>query len=191
MTAAPSDDFSAQDGGLTVDDLERFPEDGVRRELIDGVLHVSPAPGSAHQVIGARLMVALEEDCPDELFVTHGVDIRMGSRRSFIPDVLVVTADAAQHRSRMYEPHEVILAVEIVSPSSQAIDRVLKPNLYAEAGIPYYWRVEIADGQIVVHTHSLSLIEGYHETGVFAEKMTISEPWQIDIPISRLMPRFF
>ncbi len=147
MTAALNDDFSAQGLGLTVDDLERFPEDGVRRELIDGLLLVCPAPSRAHQKIASYLERTLEETCPEHLEVVQGVEIRLGPRRTFIPDVLVITADAAQHRSRMYEPHEIALAVEIVSPTSMAIDRVLKPNLYAEAGIPHYWRIEIEDGK--------------------------------------------
>ncbi|MEU4621756.1 hypothetical protein AB0G04_17500 [Actinoplanes sp. NPDC023801] len=37
--------------GWTVADLDALPEDGVRRELIDGVLHVSPSPSPAHQAL--------------------------------------------------------------------------------------------------------------------------------------------
>jgi Uma2 family endonuclease len=33
--------------------------------------------------------------------------------------------------------------VEIVSPSSVTMDRVTKPAVYAEAGIPVYLRVEL------------------------------------------------
>ncbi|MDP9799101.1 Uma2 family endonuclease [Catenuloplanes nepalensis] len=191
MTAALNDDFSAQGLGLTVDDLERFPEDGVRRELIDGLLLVCPAPSRAHQKIASYLERTLEETCPEHLEVVQGVEIRLGPRRTFIPDVLVITADAAQHRSRMYEPHEIALAVEIVSPTSMAIDRVLKPNLYAEAGIPHYWRIEIEDGKILILTHALDLVGSYRETGRHADQLKIDEPWSIDIPVSRLMPRFF
>ena len=48
---------------FTVDDLEGMPDDGNRYELIDGMLHVSPAPWLGHQVVLAevydRLRVAL------------------------------------------------------------------------------------------------------------------------------------
>jgi hypothetical protein len=42
MTAAMSD-LPPADGWIT-DDLDALPDDGVRRELLDGVLHVSPSP---------------------------------------------------------------------------------------------------------------------------------------------------
>ncbi len=180
MTAAHSEDSSAQDDGLlTIEDLERFfPEDGKRRELVDGVLLVSPSPTNAHQLIAALLTSVLHESRPAELVATQGVDIRMGKRRSFIPDVLVITADAAQHRRRMYEPHEVMLAVEIVSEGSQAIDRVLKPNLYAEVGIPYYWRIEIEhEKKIIVHTYRLAPGgEAYRESGTFEDRIKFPRP---------------
>ena len=38
----------------TVDDLATFPNDGNRYELLDGVLLVTPAPNTAHQVIATR-----------------------------------------------------------------------------------------------------------------------------------------
>src|ERR1044072_8348809 len=116
MTAALSDWPPA--GGWTPDDLDDLPEYGVRRELLDGVLLVSPSPSAVHQIIAMRLGVALEQSCPREYLVTQG------------------------------------LAVEIVSPTSQSMDRITKPALYARAGIPYYWRIE-TDGGITVHAHKI------------------------------------
>ncbi len=68
-------------GGWTTDDLDALPEDGVRRELLDGVLLVSPSPTDIHQIIAARLMVALEETCPGDLQVTQAVEVRLSPRR--------------------------------------------------------------------------------------------------------------
>jgi Uma2 family endonuclease len=104
---------------------------------------VSPSPGTNHQVIAMRLGVALEETRPPDYHVTQAVDVRLNRTRVFSPDVLVTTAEAAEHRIRNYEPHEVLLAVEIVSDTSQSMDRILKPTLYAQAGIPCYWRIEV------------------------------------------------
>ena len=109
-------------------------------------------------------MAALEASCPDEYVVAQAVEIRVNRRRSLVPDDLAVTSEAAQRLPSMFAPHEVALTVEIVSPGSRTLDRFAKPALYAEAGIPFFWRVETEDG-IVVCTHRLDPSrERYEET---------------------------
>jgi Uma2 family endonuclease len=49
----------------TTDDLRRFPRDGQRYELLNGFLLVTPAPGTAHQVVLSRLMAALLAYLPE------------------------------------------------------------------------------------------------------------------------------
>ncbi|MDG4828382.1 Uma2 family endonuclease [Solwaraspora sp. WMMD1047] len=189
MTAALSDDFPAA-GSWTTDDLESLPTDGQRRELIDGVLIVSPSPSRPHQTIAGLLMAALREDCPATYDATQAIEIRMSQRRSFIPDVLVTTAEAAERSGGWCRPHEVVLAVEIVSPSSEAMDQIMKPALYAKAGIPHYWRIEIDDG-LTVHTHRIDpLAEVYTETGQWTKFVDVGEPWPINLPLDRITPRF-
>jgi len=187
VTAAMSDVPPA--GGWTTDDLEARREDGWRRELLDGVLLVYPCPSDVHQIIAGRLMVALEETCPGDLQVTQAVEVRLSTRRSFIPDVLVATDEAASRHARCYAPQEVVLAVEIVSPTSQIMDRIAKPALYAKAGIPYYWLVE-TEGGLTVHTYKLEFEdEVYQPSGTFSDAIKIDHPWRIEIPMSRLRPR--
>ena len=189
MTAALSG--APPEGGWTVDDLDALPDDGVRRELIDGALHVSPSPTSVHQVLAAYLMVALDQTCPDHLFVSQSNDVQLSSRRLFIPDVLVTTFEAARRRDGSFTADEVALVVEIVSPGSQSMDRVLKPALYAKAGIGSYWLIE-TDGGITVHTHRLDRnADVYEPTGSFTDVIRTGEPWHIEIPIAGLRPRNF
>ena len=189
MTAALSG--APPEGGWTVDDLDVLPDDGVRRELIDGALHVSPSPTSIHQVIAMRLGVALEQTCPDHLFVSQSNDVQLSLRRQFIPDVLVTTFEAARRRAGSFMADEVVLAVEIVSPGSQSMDRVLKPALYAKAGIPHYWLIE-TDDDITVHTNRLNGdAEVYEPSGSFTDVIRTDGPWLIEIPIAGLRPRNF
>jgi Uma2 family endonuclease len=186
MTAAMNDVPPVD--GWTVEDLEGLPEDGVRRELLDGVLHGSPSPAPNHQVIAARLMVALEEACPEHYHVSQANDVILSANRLFIPDVLVTT-DAAASRNAKFMADEVVLAVEILSPSSQSMDRVMKPALYAKAGIPFYWLVELS-GTFTIHTHKLEFDnEIYRPTGSFTDTVKLDEPWGIEIPLARLRPR--
>lgn len=189
MTAALQNDHPPE-GGWTTDDLDALPEDGRRRELLDGVLIVSPSPTRVHQTIAGRLMVALEEDCPDDYDVTQAVEVRINRTRSFIPDVLVTTSTAAAREPSRYEPHEVVLAVEIVSPSTRSIDRVLKPTLYAQAGIPFYWRIEVEDDGPVVHTYKIDAVnEVYVETGRWTKFVDTGEPFPVNLSIARITPR--
>jgi hypothetical protein len=46
----------------TVEDLDRFPNDGNRCELLDGMLLVTPAPTHVHQLIVSRIHARLSED---------------------------------------------------------------------------------------------------------------------------------
>lgn len=173
----------------TTDDLDDAPDDGRRLELVDGALIRHPLPTRLHQCIAMRLMVALEATCPDALDVTQGVQIRMSRKRAFIPDVLVTRLEAAVHNPSHFLPEDVVLAVEIVSEGSKAMDRWLKPAVYAEAGIPFYWRVE-TDGGIVVHAHRLNPSSvAYDETDVFTKDLAVTEPWPIKLVLAGLLPR--
>jgi Uma2 family endonuclease len=182
-------DVNPPPGGWTVDDLDIFPPDGHRREILDGVLIVSPTPTDIHQVIAMRLGVALEATCPPTLHVTQGVEVRISQRRSFVPDVLVSTDEAAARGGSRYAPHEVVLVVEIVSEGSQSMDRFLKPALYAQAGIPHFWRIETVEG-LTMHTHNLDLADDvYNETGRWTTMIEVDRPWPIKLPVSRLAPK--
>jgi Uma2 family endonuclease len=185
MTAAL--EFPPADGWTTYD-LDELPSDGHRRELIDGVLHMPPTPAWFHQSFAAILMVRLHATCPPEYRVTQAVEIRMSTRRSLIADVLAVTANDAAQRTHWFRPDQVLLAIEIVSPTSISMDRITKPALYAEAGIPYYWRIETSDA-VVVHTHKLDITAGvYRETGSHHKTIETDEPWPLSIPIAEISP---
>ncbi|MGH8878698.1 MAG: Uma2 family endonuclease, partial [Stackebrandtia sp.] len=94
MAVAFDDALHPPTGGWTVDDLDELPLDGVRRELIDGVLHVMPTPGRIHQTVAAYLTVALDLRCPDGYDVTQAVEVVFNRRNTCVPDVMVTSAAA-------------------------------------------------------------------------------------------------
>src|SRR5262245_10981864 len=165
--------------GWTTDDLDALAEDGIRRELVDGVLFVSPAPAHSHQSAVATLFALLDESCPADLRPSHGVEIRINHKRSLIPDVMVVAREAAERDPRIFQPSEVVLAVEIVSPTSVSIDRILKPALYAGAGIGGYWRIEPTEDY---RLYAYALAPGgdvYVESGAFEGIVSVAQPWPL------------
>ena len=138
MTAVPNV------GLLTAADLSHEPGDGLRRELFDGVVHVSPPPSNRHSRAVLAAYRALYTPAPAGVDVLHDVGVHVGLRRLYVPDLVAVRRDTPFHDNG-YDPTGVLLVVEAVSPSSVTMDRVTKPAVYAEQGIPYFWRVDALD----------------------------------------------
>jgi Uma2 family endonuclease len=125
-----------------------------RVELVDGNLLMTPAPGTAHQQWGRRLANLLEAAAPAEMQVAENVNLRVGPDRILIPDVLVTRRPGD---IKVHDARDAVLVAEVLSPSSVSIDRVLKPHLYAAAGIPWYLRVEPDErGNPVLLLHELN-----------------------------------
>jgi Uma2 family endonuclease len=113
---------------------------------------------------------------------------QLGTGPSTISTQVTIAQSAARNPHR-YQSHEVALAIEIVSTGSVTMDRVTKPALYAQAEIPFYWRIETEDG-IVVHTHVLDPVaEIYRPTGSFDQVVEVDQPWALSLPIASFTPR--
>jgi Uma2 family endonuclease len=140
----------------TFDDLLEIPDDGHRYEIFDGSLLMSARPASAHQIAANRLAEILSRSAPDGLEAATEVAIDLGKHVP-VPDVVVGPGEVLWDlATKGLRPAEVRLAVEVVSPSSTARDRVLKFTLYAQAGIPAYWLVELrGDGAPSVSMYEL------------------------------------
>lgn len=128
------------DGEWTVDDLETLPDDNLRYELIDGTLFVSPAPVPRHQRALLRLAILLTAACPadHEVFVAP-LDWQPDRRTSLEPDLLVVTKDHIGEKNITQTP---AIVIEVLSPGTARIDKVLKFSRYQEGGIQQYWIVD-------------------------------------------------
>jgi Uma2 family endonuclease len=128
------------DGEWTVDDLETLPDDGLRYELLDGTLIVSPAPVPRHQRAIVRLVLLLSAGCPadHEVFVAP-LDWQPDRRTSLEPDLLVVRKDRIGERNITETP---AIVIEVLSPGTARIDKMLKFSRYQEGGIEQYWIVD-------------------------------------------------
>jgi Uma2 family endonuclease len=124
---------------LTVEDMENMPDDEFRYELDDGVLIVSPAPSSLHQLAVLRLAQILDAARPPELVVLPGVGVNISRFQHRVPDVAVVRADSMD---TVFQERPPVLAVEIASPRTRLYDRNRKKQVYEQFGIVSYWIVE-------------------------------------------------
>jgi len=131
--------WSGQDRMITVEDMENMPDDEFRYELDDGILIVSPAPSTLHQLAVARLTVMLTAACPSGLVTLPGVGVNISRFQHRVPDVAVVRADSLDTVFQEIPPE---LAVEVASPRTRLYDRNRKKDVYQGFGIPAYWIVE-------------------------------------------------
>ena len=133
---------------LTLAEFDALPDDGERRELLDGAVLVTPSPLLVHQRAAYQFAIRLQPACPDELEVLFApFDYRPNDRNSLQPDLLVCRSeDAEQNGIR----HPLLLAVEILSPSTRAQDLLKKRRLYEEHGVASYWIFEPEEAVLTV-----------------------------------------
>jgi len=126
----------------TVVDLEGLPEDGLRYELLDGLLLLSPAPVLLHQRMSRRLLLLLEATCPPSMEIFFApLDWQPDPRTSLQPDLLVVrNEDAGTGAKNVTAP--LVLAVEVLSPSTKRKDLLLKRSKYQDGGVGSFWVVD-------------------------------------------------
>jgi Uma2 family endonuclease len=127
----------------TIADLERFPNDGNRYELLDGVLIVTPAPSNAHQVIVSRIQLRLTQAVmvSGEAQVVGPGAITVPPRTQLEPDILVYPARYPID-SKWEDIDEHWLAVEVLSRSSRVYDREIKRDAYIALGVREVWLVD-------------------------------------------------
>jgi Uma2 family endonuclease len=182
-------------GPWTPDDVEALPDAGdhARFEVYEGgVLVVSPAPGVGHQRASYRLHRALAEaaiTAGADVEVLEAVNVALPGGKLLVPDVVVVDAAVVSETVTRLPSEAVRAVVEVVSPSTVSIDRAVKPVLYAEAGIPVYWRVELHGTPRVV---ACSLSRGRYVTRTTLDAGTlgrITRPFPVELDPAELTRR--
>ena len=130
----------------TVDDLHDVPDDGQRYEVIDGELFVTPAPAWRHQeAIGALYLLLrdyLNRERVGHVFFAPA-DVVFSPRRGVQPDLFVVPLVGGRRPETFEEVRRLLLAVEVLSPSSARADRVVKRMLFRDEGVAEYWVVDL------------------------------------------------
>lgn len=146
----------------TVEEVLALPEDGRRYEVIDGILivngveilsgdladatpEVTPSPSPMHQRLSASLVRVLDPyvraHAIGELFFAPA-DTHPAPGTLAQPDLFVIPPVGGRRPREWSEVGRLLLAIEVLSPSSARSDRLRKRRLYQRAGIPEYWIVD-------------------------------------------------
>jgi len=131
----------------TVDMVDALPDDGQRYELIDGKLFVTPAPREIHQLIVGELYARIREYLKGHAVgkvIVSPADVRRGdrTRNRVQPDVFVVRLTEGKRPAYPYDLHDLLLAVEVGSPSNPLLDYQVKRDLYVREGVADYWIID-------------------------------------------------
>lgn len=129
--------------------VRALPDDGLRYELVDSELLVTPAPGWTHQTAVAALFRRLDGyvgSNPLGWVRFAPADISLGEDEVLQPDLFVIPA-ALNPRS-WQEVRALLLVIEVLSPGTARYDRLVKRRRYQRAPVPEYWIVDL-DARLV------------------------------------------
>jgi Uma2 family endonuclease len=128
-----------------------LPDDGNRYEVLDRALFVTPSPSRHHQsVLGAlhwRVYDFVRENHIGALFASRA-DIVFAPDVLVQPDLFVVPLVDGQRPNTWSEIHALVLAVEVLSPSTAFADRKRKRHIYMAAPVDEYWIFDL-DARVV------------------------------------------
>jgi Uma2 family endonuclease len=173
----------------TLQDLLELPEEAPDVDLIDGRLLMTPYNTAGHQDRRRRLCTWLFRHAPDSLHAVHGMTLALGPADARSVDVLLVRADLPD-RTRLVKPRDVTLVAEVEAAETRATDRLHKPAEFADAGIPYYWRLEQEPLRLFAYRLGTACgADGHRRYELVAESGTVlelTEPFPIRLNVGEL-----
>jgi Uma2 family endonuclease len=133
------------DTRLTYDDFCLLPDDGKRREIIEGELFVTPSPQTPHQRVVIRLAVHLWQFVDSyklgEVF-SAPFDVVFSEFDVVEPDLIYISNARANILTDKNVQGAPDLVVEVLSESTARVDRSFKLKLYEKFGVLEYWIID-------------------------------------------------
>ena len=156
-------------GPFTVETYRRLGELGILREddrveLIDGQVVAMTPIGDRHASCVRRLLDVFSRDARELAITDVQNPVVLGPNDSPQPDVVLLTRRPGGY-PRHPRPPDILLVIE-VADTSLSYDRDTKIPLYAQAGIPEAWLVDLVAENITVYRRPVP--DGYSETASVA-----------------------
>ncbi|TDP97139.1 Uma2 family endonuclease [Labedaea rhizosphaerae] len=171
-------------GPWTLDDVLALPDDsetGQRVELVGGGLLVSPIGNFRHQRLIGDAYSALRNAAPRHLEATVELNVQMPHGQLLIPDFTVVRR--RDFDGVLFPVEDVVLVGEVISPTGRTQDKVLKRDLYAKAGVPFYLLVDPETKPVCLTLLALDGDE-YAEAAVSRDGvLAVTEPFPVRLDL--------
>ena len=171
---------------VTVAEVAHLPED-LRYELINGRLVLTPSATPLHGLVSRAICHAIDIGCPPDYIVTVEQSVQLSDFSERRPDAVVV--EASEMLRSPVQCADVLVAVEVLSPSTAAEDRKEKLKDYAYSGIPSYWLVDPNAERITFTQFLLGDAGVYHQHTHTDELVTVDLPWEITLDLPALTYR--
>jgi Uma2 family endonuclease len=167
--------------------VRELPDDGKRYEVVGGELLVTPAPSFDHQEAVGCLFVRLRGYLRAHL-VGHvamsPADIELDPQTLVQPDAFVVPLIEGRRPRTWADIPRLLLAIEVLSPSTARADRTVKRRRFQAEGVPEYWIVDV----------QARLVERWRPDDLRPEILTDTLSWQPALAVQPLvvdLPEFF
>lgn len=160
---------------LTYEDYVKIPDEK-RYELIEGELYMVPAPDFYHQILSRNIEFLLWDFVKKRNLgvVVHApVDVVLTPEDVFQPDILFISNEKRDIITEKNVQGAPDLVIEILSPSSQERDKIVKRTLYARHGVREYWIVDPVAKKVEIMTLGS---KGFELFGIFLEEDTLFSP---------------
>ena len=147
---------------LTYRDFLKFPDDGKRHELIDGVHYVSPSAIPRHQVILCELFFLVRlhlESHAQGTVLLSPCDVVFTLLDIVVPDLFFVKADRRAIVGDRNIQGAPDLVVEVLSPSTRRRDEGVKLALYDRGGVSEYWVIAPVTRTVRVYRRPAKALE--------------------------------
>jgi Uma2 family endonuclease len=171
---------------VTYDELVAMPGSEFR-ELIDGVVYMTPGALPQHGVAVVRLITALTNWADEHggQVWTDPTDVYIDQHNVLQPDVLFVAAEDLERVERARITHPPSVVFEVSSPSTRRRDLGVKRGLYAGMGVPEYVFVDLDQRRVLVQRLAAG---AYDQVGVLAagDVLTLAAAPGFTLPVARL-----
>jgi Uma2 family endonuclease len=142
----------------TLEEYNRLFDAGIlttqdKVQLIEGEIVEMPSQNSPHATALSLAHLAILKIAGDNYYVRNQLPLPLDSKSEPQPDLAVVPGSPRDYRSA--HPTTALLVVE-VSESTLKFDRTKKARMYARAGIPDYWIINVDDRCVEVHRDPIS-----------------------------------
>ncbi|XRQ13786.1 Uma2 family endonuclease [Actinomadura welshii] len=189
MSVMVDEPLSQRDRGLLDKFLALDTPEGLRAELVDGKIVVSPPPGSRHERAMARItrQVMLHSSTAFDFSGNMGLVVPgAGGLPSYvIPDgaFAPLDLDVYDNDDSWSEPDGIAMVVEVTSSRPKA-DREAKRYGYARAGVPLYLLVDRGEERVILFSQPDGKDSGRTDQAPFGKGLALPEPFGFELDTS-------